>query len=97
VLMFWIGTHWREDEQPEVQTLIPESPGVQSGRNRVWLGAIVVVIAASVGVSARALIGNVSHDLASRPDISLPSTLGDWTAASGVSIDWKPHYESPDA
>jgi exosortase A len=97
VLMFWIGMRWREDGQAEAQTLVPEAPLPVSAANRVWLGAIVVGLLASVGFSARAYVDASVPMRAERPDLILPSTMGDWNVAGDGKVDWKPHFENPAA
>jgi exosortase A len=95
VLMFWIGTHWREDGQPEPRIVTAPTPAAESPGNRVWLGALVAAMAASVGFSARALTAYPDHAMA--PELNLPARLGEWTALPGGGIDWKPRFEKPNA
>lgn len=92
LLLFWIGSFWREDDQPE-----PAAPAQASSRSRV--GRIGVVPAAGVAILLVAAAPLYASWLASRPLPAMPTLAVE--AASGWQpvppfTTWTPHWVGAD-
>ena len=94
MLMFWIGSHWREDE------LAPEnegSTGAISFGARGGPSALVAAVAASVVVLIWPLAEwQIDRSVASTlTQVEPLEPIPGWTPAEQIFSDWTPHFENP--
>ncbi len=95
LLMFWIGSFWRDanvgpDRTPAGASLTPATAG--SGATRVALAAGAVMIAAFVWRPLTAAIDARPEAGRARPLASIAPTAG-WHEAPPISPIWTPHFE----
>ena len=91
LLLFWIGSYWREDyDLPETMPVV--ATGKLMGQPS-WR-AILVATVASAGVVAAAPIvaTQLISGYAAQPVLSIPPTLGGWQLSPDKLSDWTPHF-----
>jgi exosortase A len=95
LLMFWIGSYWREDDdEPVART------AAASGR-RVVVGALVPAAIAAFAVAGAwpAYAAWLDRDRGALPpvELSTPQGAGGWQPEEKALTDWRPHYGGTDA
>ncbi|MEW5943842.1 MAG: exosortase A [Pseudomonadota bacterium] len=95
LLLFWIGSFWREDEAPVPET---ERVGPGSGRRTAKL-APVFLAALAVGAIAPAYAAYLARLSTETPPVALnmPQPAAGWELASESVADWQPRYLGADA
>lgn len=91
-IMFWIGSYWREDEQPAAQraaahNVVPSLPG------RIVPTALGVIAVAALWPAFAAFNDRVNHNPA---PVRLAEPTLSWKAAAGFP-EWRVEYMEPDA
>lgn len=94
LLMFWIGSYWREEPEP-VQ--VPSGAGVEASATapRYGLFALLILLLAAWPAAAQ-LLERDSDPARERIALTLPTAPGDWRAAEAFT-DWRPDYQGADA
>lgn len=103
LIMFWIGSRWREDHLPDSpRDGAPGLAAADAGADtvslpfrsaRVWLVATSAVALAAVWPVWYAQI--VRSDSAARVEINVPAKVGNWTARTEPLSDWRPQFVNP--
>ncbi len=97
LLMFWIGSWWREPEGPSGAAGGREAAGPPgSGRAFVAAAMAAGVIAAVWPLRA----GQIQAATLARTapvELQLPPAIGPWRRIAAPLTDWAPHYRYPDA
>jgi len=91
-IMFWIGSYWREDEQPAAQraaahSAVPALPG------RIVPAALGVIAVAGLWPAFAAFNDRANHNPA---QVALAEPALGWQVAAGFP-DWRVDYMEPDA
>lgn len=98
LLMFWIGSWWREDGdiiQAETSAIKPTSEFTVFP-TRTWGICLLAVLVSGFGKFASLII--IDHDKAmSAPVLSVPGNFGPWLVKSENFTDWHPKYSEPSA
>jgi exosortase A len=91
LLLFWIGSYWREDQD------VPETVPTVANSERIvqpaWK-AILVATIASAGVVAAPPIAakHLEGGQYVQPVLNTPTALGGWQSSRDRLSDWTPHY-----
>ncbi len=105
LLMFWIGSFWREPEQIHDQSSVinhqaaassvAESANKVAGRYAVW--TLVVILAAAVGPLWA--LWTRSDDLTATPPLVLqaPPAVAPWQGPEADTDTWEPQFSGADA
>ncbi|RLM49159.1 exosortase-associated EpsI family protein, partial [Halobellus sp. Atlit-31R] len=96
-IMFWIGSYWREDDQPApaAAAAAPAAPAVRvqgAARSLVPM-ALAVVILCAVWPAFAAFNERANHNAR---EVVLPEPKLSWPFAAGFA-DWQVRYMEPDA
>jgi exosortase A len=97
LIMFWLGSRWREDAPSPVghERSFNGAPGVAASPGEFLLVAVMVAIAAMVWPLGGRLIEK--SDAASLPALSAPVSIGDWRAEENPLATWRPQFQNPPA
>jgi len=103
MLMFWIGSFWREDEEDLAQEEMrsPEAPAV-SGKEKAGVKTVILATVSAVVVLSVWPIraAQIRDRAAARTDpviLDLPERAGAWRRVEAFLTDWQPRYLYPDA
>ncbi len=94
MLLFWIGSYWREGElenktKNENQVINPQTDNISL--NSMWLAAsLVVVIILIWPAYANYLNTTAENNLI--PEVEIIDPLGKWEVSQDLSFDWVPRY-----
>jgi exosortase A len=97
LILFWIGSYWREDFEPRPA---PPRSALPAIRHRSSPTAIVITTIAAAAlvavwpVAAERLEATAPH---SPPVLQGPPPAGDWQSVAGRLADWTPRFLSPSA
>jgi exosortase A len=96
LLMFWVGSYWREDDEPTA----PAPPVVDPGK-RVAIGRLLPAAIAALAVATvwPAYAAYLDRDRGALPKIELtpPQGVAGWQADADELTAWRPQYEGTDA
>lgn len=92
-IMFWIGSYWREDEQP-ASAAAPAAPVVSAGKSASLLPVAVAVVAVAAMWPAFATVNERANHNPQPVALGEPSIA--WPQTAGFP-DWEVHYMEPDA
>lgn len=97
LLLFWIGSFWREDDSEDNNTEAGSHPGSSlkqgskgSLKSTVLTASAVLAIAFIWPVSAAYLENRFSRS--TEPEIEIPGVPEKWEAATRPISDWRPKY-----
>lgn len=97
LLLFWIGSFWRENEAsivPSAQVLAHDAPAAPI--TRIALAAVLSIAVALTGLAYATWLDGRSvlpHGL----QIAPPAPANGWALEAAPFTDWHPHYVGPDA
>ena len=98
LLLFWIGSFWREDDQPQPPVEMP-APSSNSQRimgKRVGVAALTTILAAALWPAYGAYLDQkIQHGQMSSLPVPVPGN--GWQLESVPLADWRPHYLGTDA
>lgn len=97
LMLFWAGTHWREDQ--DSLPAIPDRP-VRNVPERSfdWQRILAAVLTSSgVAAASPAIAGHLQGGLHSQPSLQVPPESSAWRLASGTLTDWTPRFMNPSA
>lgn len=96
VIMFWIGAHWREDEnKPPPQQAAFDVVRETVPASRLWFAAAAVAaVTVAWPLAYRAI---ERSDAASSPQLPALGTISGWQAAPGGLTGWRPRFQNPSA
>ncbi|HZS66644.1 MAG TPA: exosortase A [Burkholderiales bacterium] len=90
LLLFWIGSFWREDRRAsKPETLAAEAPAMSRGTLAACTLALIGFAAASPLYAAWLERG---AGQATIPVLGVPRDAGGWTRSDEPLTDWRPHY-----
>ncbi len=94
LLLFWIGSFWREDHLP-IKSLIRAGQGDSSqfsasGKATLGMAGLIIVVAAIWPLYAQHL--SASLDERSMPTVDIVNQSGKWQSETAPLSDWKPVY-----
>jgi len=97
LILFWIGSFWREDLDPH-----PAPPGSapHANRNGSSPAAIMIATVAAAGLVAVWPVTAVRLAAAGAfgpPTLQAPASAGAWQPVAGRLTDWTPRFLSPSA
>ncbi len=100
MLMFWIGSFWREDEDSEASDRPAGEP--VAGKEKfhsgaVALAAVSAVIVLSIWPIRAAQIRDRAAARTAPVVLELPERAGAWRRVEAALTDWQPRYLYPDA
>ena len=91
LLLFWIGSFWREDEpRPDVAQDVTQARSQHRLRWPLVLAATAV--SATVITLPQVAISHYQSETKDTVTLKLPARYGDWRAGAGTLADWAPHY-----
>ena len=97
LLLFWIGSFWREDDKPQPAVEVSASPS-DSKRimgKRIGVAALTAILAAALWPAYGAYLDQkVQHGRMSA--LPIPAPANGWQL-DAASADWRPHYLGTDA
>lgn len=100
LLLFWIGSFWREDLPGQTETASarsrPEPPLSFVSRTSYMAASGAVLIAVTVWPAAGNYMNTVD-DGPVRVSLAQPAPRGDWQIATDPLTDWRPRYINTDA
>jgi EpsI family protein len=92
--MFWIGSYWREDDEPA-------APPARDQAGRVAVGRLLPAALAALAVVAvwPAYAAYLDRDRGpiAKVEIAPPQGLAGWQPDAGELTSWRPQYEGADA
>jgi exosortase A len=100
LLLFWIGSRWREDGAPLPAIRSPSSPGIAPGRDR--LRPVGAAAAAALLVTAAWPVWAAVLDHRAAADtrviaLAAPAGAGGWQRLDEPLTDWRPRYVGANA
>ena len=96
LLLFWIGSFWREDED-SFENLANTRASKPIGR-RTWIAiAIATVVSAGVLTASPIAASYLRGGSHAQPVVQIPPGLAGWQLGSGTLSDWSPHFVNPNA
>lgn len=96
LLLFWVGSFWREDDDREVNHATPQTPrneiiNASSSLKKTSLMALTVLLIAFIWpISASYLDDQTIHDTI--PEIIISNPSGNWLVNLDSKTDWEPIY-----
>jgi len=96
MLMFWIGSHWREDElAPETDGTNGAIPIGTQGTPSSLVAAVAAIVVALIFPLAE---WQINRSVASPlTQIEQLDPISGWTPAEQIFADWTPRFENPSA
>lgn len=94
LLLFWIGSFWREDEiSAEAK---PDSSQIPLIGQSQWAGMVAATILAAGTVSALPVVASyIQSGFRLQPNLQAPPESGRWQRSSGSLTDWMPEFINP--
>jgi len=96
LLLFWVGSFWREDDVTE-HTSLTLSQYASIGHS-LWLAiaaaALMSAGAVAIAPTFASHLQSGSHD---QPELQAPAGRGGWQSKIGSSTEWVPRYLNPSA
>jgi exosortase A len=101
LLLFWVGSFWREDEprptpKPDLG-LAAIAPGAGHGHAAAALVWAVVAVVGTAGVWRLADAAIESRVFASEPVLAAIPSSGGWTSTADTPSRWTPRFAAPSA
>ena len=99
LLMFWIGSFWREDEpagQEEEQTQVVQPAHAIAVKPFVVTGAIAMLLLVIWPIRAGQIL-DIAASRVAGVRLDLPQKIGAWRQLEASLTTWQPHYLYPDA
>ncbi|MEP6657140.1 MAG: exosortase A [Betaproteobacteria bacterium] len=98
LVMFWIGSRWREDEEPAgtmaaATARAPSAPGATS--QRIWRSAIAFVVVAAAPLLAQQVLGGAVRGPV--PELAAVTPSDGWLPSTTPVTAWRPRYVGPSA
>jgi exosortase A len=100
LLLFWMGSFWRESDRPSSGSSLPRQPTSTKADEPLYLGkklgitGIMLAIAAGAGPASGVLLK--ARKLGAECGISVPKGQLDWAGPS-IPVDiWEPDYQQAD-
>jgi exosortase A len=93
LLLFWIGSYWREDDQPEAETVLPVAASARGGAQRPLLPVALLTLAV-IAVWPVYSAWIVQRALPEMQPLRI-ETQGGWQARAAFT-DWIPHWTGAD-
>lgn len=99
LLLFWIGSFWREDQQDYK----PNDFNSMMGKAHMLVPNRKFVVASIASIAIAAMWPGYATYLENRPvntqglSIALPDSMNGWVKQETPLSDWEPHYVGPDA
>ena len=95
ILLFWVGSYWREDIGPD-----PVAPGSlarehQAPRSLTAVAAATIAAAAVVALWPMAAARLEIHDPDTSLSLKVPPSAGGWQPAEVSPTDWRPPIRNP--
>ena len=94
--LFWIGSFWREDDEPAAPMPMAADPGTRVAIGRLLPAAIAALAVVTVWPAYAAYL---DRDRGAVPKVELtpPQGVSGWQADPGELTSWRPQYEGTDA
>jgi len=99
LLLFWIGSSWRDPDATQAEAARPASPTRRARTPAIVAGYVVVTLAlAGVWPSYAAYLDR-DDTASSQPALRLvaPAAAGGWVPDPAPLTDWRPHYDPASA
>jgi EpsI family protein len=99
LLLFWIGSSWRDPDAAQAEGAPPPSPSTQMGTRAIFAGYLVVTVALAGAWPAYAAYLDREDTAGSQPALRLvaPAGAGGWVLEPAPLTDWRPHYDPASA
>jgi len=98
LLLFWIGTFWREDQPPPANEEMEAAPSTAAAKSdtktMITVGGLVLAVIAVWPVLG-ALQGSDDRPIAA--SLTSPIARGGWQPVTEPISNWRPHYVNSDA
>lgn len=97
LLLFWMGTFWREDLTfTDAQIIGGSAP--KSIDQSVWKSIIAATLLSTGVIAASpALASHLQRGYHVLPVLPIPSAPPGWRSDAGLLVDWNPHFSNPSA
>lgn len=94
--MFWVGSYWREDDEPKAPTPSAVDPAKPVAVGRLVPAAIAALAVVTVWPAYAAYL---DRDRGAVPQVELtpPQGVSGWQADPGELTSWRPQYTGTDA
>src|SRR5438552_12515743 len=99
LLLFWIGSSWRDLDAAQPGGAPRASPSTQTGTRAIFAGYVVISVALAAAWPAYAAYLDREDTAGSQPALRLvaPAGAGGWVADPAPLTDWRPHYDPASA
>src|SRR5437016_3575806 len=99
LLLFWIGSFWRDLDAAQPGGAPRASPSTQTGTRAIFAGYVVISVALAAAWPAYAAYLDREDTAGSQPALRLvaPAGAGGWVADPAPLTDWRPHYDPASA
>lgn len=96
LILFWVGSFWREDDVAE-EIQLPLSQSASIGHSS-WVAIVMVTLVSAVTVAvAPTFASYLQRGAHVQPVLQVPVGLGGWKLSAGSLADWVPRYLNPSA
>lgn len=95
LLLFWVGSFWREDLDPRqpAPSSVPPVIRTQSSRAAIMTGTVAAAVMVAVWPVATTLLEGSGDDTA--PALQAPPSAGGWQPVAGSLTSWTPRFLKP--
>ena len=99
LLLFWIGSSWRDPDATQTEAAVPASPAGRARTRAIFAGYVVATIALAGAWPSYAAYLDREDIAGSPPALRLvaPAGAGGWVPDPGPLTDWRPHYDPASA
>jgi exosortase A len=96
LLMFWVGSYWREDEEPEASRPAGAAPATQVATGGL-VPAAIAAFAVAAAWPAYAVWLERDRGAVAPVELAAPGGAGGWEPDGRELTDWRPRYGGTDA
>ncbi|MCH9672004.1 MAG: exosortase A [Gammaproteobacteria bacterium] len=97
MVLFWVGSYWREDAEDDSVSLTPNEPVRGASLGAATLALVCGVVGFSAWPAwAHYLEAKGDQLLASEITVAAPDAAGGWVATAPIT-EWRPQYQGPSA
>jgi exosortase A len=99
LLLFWIGSSWRDHDATQTEAARPAAPAPQTRTPAIFAGYVVATVALAGAWPSYAAYLDREDTAGSQPALRLvaPAGAGGWVLDAAPLTDWRPHYDPASA
>jgi EpsI family protein len=99
LLLFWIGSSWRDHDETQTDAARPAAPTPQTRTPATFAGYVVATVALAGAWPSYAAYLDREDTAGTQPALRLvaPAGAGGWVPDPAPLTDWRPHYDPASA